>query len=267
MMKHKRMNKIINIIGLIGIVIMTFGCKSVKTTSEGSLLNDKVTAKHLIKKHNQKRVDFKTLQAKVKISYSEGNRSQSYTVNLRMENNKTIWINATLGLARAKITPERVQFYDKINNQYFDGNYQLLSDLLGVELDYDKVQNLLLGDALFHLNTGDFKASVSETSYVLSPKHQDDFLELFFLLNPEHFKMNSQQLYQPLNSRMLQIDYKAYQEIHKQILPENIHIVAVEDNDELIIDLEYKSVKLNENVRFPFKIPKGYKEIVLSNVE
>jgi len=261
------MNKKLYIIGSIAILLMTLGCKSIKTTTKDGLLNDKLTAKQLIKEHERKRVDFKTLQAKVKISYSEGNQEQNYTVNLRIENNKTIWINATLGLARAKITPEKVQFYDKINNQYFDGDYQLLSDLLGVELDFNKVQNLLLGNALFKLEANSYKASIHEQSYVLSPKQQNTMLELFFLLNPNHFKMDSQQLYQPIKRRMLQIDYKAYQEIEKQIVPENIHIVAVENQDEIVMDLEYKSIKLNENLRFPFKIPKGYKEIVLNDVE
>ena len=31
----------------------------------------------------------------------------------------------------------------------------------------------------------------------------------------------------------------------------------------MIIDLEYKSVSLNEELRFPYKIPSGYDEIVL----
>ena len=44
-------------------------------------------------------------------------------------------------------------------------------------------------------------------------------------------------------------------------------IAAVEDNEEVSIDLEFKSVALNEEVRFPFKIPSGYKEIVLKDAE
>ena len=75
--------------------------------------------------------------------------------------------------------------------------------------------------------------------------------------------MDSQQLYQPLQQRMLQVDYKSYQEVQRQIVPENIHISAVEATSEVTIDLEYKSVSLNEEVRFPFKIPSGFKEIIL----
>src|SRR5690606_10841558 len=103
----------------------------------------------------------------------------------------------------------------------------------------------------------------NDDSYVLQPKDQRALFELFFLINPGFFKLDSQQLYQPLEKRMLQIDYKKYQEVGKQIFPENIRIIAVEKNDEIIIDLDFKSINLNGEVRFPFTIPSGYKEIEL----
>ncbi|MBT8303257.1 MAG: DUF4292 domain-containing protein, partial [Bacteroidia bacterium] len=33
--------------------------------------------------------------------------------------------------------------------------------------------------------------------------------------------------------------------------------------DETIIDMEYRSVSLNEELRFPFRIPSGYDEIII----
>ena len=62
---------------------------------------------------------------------------------------------------------------------------------------------------------------------------------------------------------MLQVDYASYQNVDKQILPQNIRIIAVDDRDEVAITMEFKSVSLNEDVRFPFKIPSGYKEIII----
>jgi len=79
--------------------------------------------------------------------------------------------------------------------------------------------------------------------------------------------MDSQQLLQPSKKRFLQVDYLAYQDVDKEILPKDIKIIAVEDNDEVIIAMEYKSVSLNEEVRFPFKIPSGFKEIILNDAK
>lgn len=252
---------------LLLILSFAFGCKSSQGVVSSGVLNKEATAKYLIKENSKQETKFKTLQSKVKIDYTQDNKSQGYTVNLRIEKDKTIWISATLGLARAMITPKRVQFYDKINNQFFDGDYTLISDLLGVELDFKKLQSLLLGEAIFRLKDDTYVASTQEASYVLQPKQQKALLELFYLLNVSHFKMDSQQLYQPLTRRILQVDYKSYQEVNNQILPEYMHIFAVENNEEVSIDMEFKSVSLNEAIRFPFKIPSGYKEIIIKNAE
>ena len=246
---------------------MTYSCKSAKVVATNGEINKNITAKQLIRENTRNESKFKTLQARVKIDYTQDLQQQAYSVNLRMEKDKTIWISATLGLARAMITPDEVSFYDKINNQYFKGDYAIISNLLGVELNYEKVQNLLLGESLFNLKEGKYVVDTSDTAYILQPKEQSALLELFLLFNPAHFKMDSQQLFQPLKSRFLQVDYLAYQNVEQETLPKDIKIIAVEDNDEVIIALEYKSISLNEEVRFPFKIPSGFKEIVIDETQ
>lgn len=249
------------------LVILGTSCRSARSVVASGTVDSKLSSKQLIKENGKRDAKFKTLQAKVKIDIIQDLKESSYSVNLRMEKDKTIWISATLGLARAMITPDRVRFYDKINNQYFDGNYQLLSDLLGVELNYDKVQSLLIGEPLYNLKDGNYEISNNESSYILQPKNQSALLELFLLFNPSHFKMDSQQLLQPLKKRFLQIDYLGYQDVNKEILPQNIKIIAVEEHEELNVILEYKSVSINEEVRFPFKIPSGFDEILLENAK
>jgi len=245
------------------LISVMFGCKSAKSISTNGTLDNTLTANQLIRENSKNEVRFKTLQAKVKIDFQQGDHSQGHSVTLRIEKDKTIWISATLGLVRAKITPDNVKFYTKLSNEYFDGDYALLSDLLGIELNYEKLENLLLGEAIFKLKKGDYTTDIHEQSYALAPKNKDAALELFYLLNPSHFKIDSQQLYQPDSQRLLQVDYKAYQEANRQIVPKKIHIKTLDRDSETTIDLQYKSVSLNEDVRFPFKIPSGYKEIQL----
>ena len=48
---------------------------------------------------------------------------------------------------------------------------------------------------------------------------------------------------------------------------QNIKIIAVEDSEELNVLMEYKSVSINEEVRFPFKIPSGFEEIILEDAK
>ncbi|MEM9680107.1 MAG: DUF4292 domain-containing protein [Bacteroidota bacterium] len=251
------------VLSLFSVLVMVVSCKSSKSIIASGEASNKLSAKQVIKEHQKKDVDFKTLQAKVRIDITQNQKEQGSTFNLRIEKDKVIWLSAKLGLARMMITPENVRFYSKLDNEYFDGDYKLLSDFVGVDLDFYKVQNLLLGQAIYDLKEKVHTVDVNENSYALQPKDQSAILELFYLINPSHFKLDSLQLYQQLQRRMLQVDYASYQEVDREVLPKNMRIIAVEDTEEVSIAMEFKSITLNQDLRFPFKIPSGYDEIII----
>ncbi|WP_298550593.1 DUF4292 domain-containing protein [uncultured Algibacter sp.] len=244
------------------IVMILFNCKSAKTISNGKA-NYNLSTRQLIKENAKQAASFKTLQSRLKITYSQKGKSQTNTVSFRVKKDEALWISATFSVIRALVTPTKVSFYNKLDKTYFDGDYKYLSDLLGTELDFDKVQNLLLGETLYRMKAGDYKASVGDSSYIVQPKNQRDLFEIFFLLNPSNFKVKSQQISEPREFRHLQIDYLAYQDVDTQIIPERIKVIAVESSEEMTVELEMKNVSLNEDLRFPFKIPSGFKEIEL----
>jgi hypothetical protein len=241
---------------------LVLGCKSTQTLSKGQS-NLKLTTRQLIKENAKQAAQFKTFQSKLKITFEQKGKSQTHSVNFRAEKDKILWISAAFSVIRAEVTPEKVRFYNKLDNTYFDGDFKYLSDLLGTELDFQKVQNVLFGETIYNLKVNEFSTSTDEISYVVQPKEQQELFELFFLIYPTNFKVKSQQISQIEKFRHLQIDYLSYQEVDKQILPEQIKVMAAEANEETIIGLEYKSVILNEDLRFPFKIPSGFEKIEL----
>ncbi|CDF81184.1 deoxyuridine 5'-triphosphate nucleotidohydrolase [Formosa agariphila KMM 3901] len=247
---------------IIAVLLVTVGCKSAKTLTNTDA-NLKLNTKQLIKENTRQAAAFKTLSSKVKAVYSEGDNSKSVAINLRMEKDKAIWLNGPFSAARLLITPDNVGFYNKLDNTFFEGDYKLLSDFLGTELDFNKVQNLLLGEALFNLKDAKYVSSIYDEAYLVQPEQQKALFELFYIINPTYFKIMSQQLSQPKEERILQIDYLKYQDVAGQIIPEQIKINAVEARSETIIELEFKSVSLNENLNFPFKIPSGFNPIKL----
>lgn len=255
--------KLLKVSSTLLLAIVLINCNSTKRVMESGVASDKLSAKQVIKQHLKQNTDFETLQAKVKIDITQNQKEQGSTFNLRIQKDEVIWLSAKLGLARMMITPEKVRFYNKLDNEYFDGDYKLLSDVVGIDLNFMKVQNILLGQAIYDLKDETHLVSVNNNSYALQPKDQNALVELFYLINPSHFKMDSLQLFQQLKKRMLQVDYSSYQKVDKQIIPENIRIIAVEDTDEVAITMEFKSVSLNSEVRFPFNIPAGFTEIVI----
>ena len=244
------------------ITFLVFSCRSAKTISGGGS-NFKLSTKQLIKANAKQTANFKTLQSKLKITLNQDGKQQSHVVTFRVKKDEILWISATFSFIRAKVTPEKVSFYNKLDNTYFEGDYKYLSDLLGTELDFQKVQNLLIGETLFDLKNDTYKSSVDNHSYLVQPRKQRELFEILFLLDPSHFKVTSQQISQIDELRRLEIGYVTYQEVDGQLLPERIKVNAIEANEKLILSLEFKAVTLNDNLRFPFKIPSGFDEIKL----
>ena len=247
---------------VIAITFLTFNCRSSKTIGDGEA-NFKLSTKQLIKENAKQTASFKTLQSKLKITLNQDGKQQSHVVTFRIKKDEILWISAMFSIIRAKVTPEKVSFYNKLDNTYFEGDYKYLSNLLGTELDFKKVQNLLIGETLFDLKNEPYKSSVDTHSYVVQPKKNRALFDVFFLIDPSHFKVKSQQISQLEELRHLQIDYTAYQKVEGQLLPERIKVNAVEATEEIVLSLEFKSVTLNDDLRFPFKIPSGFDEIKL----
>lgn len=245
------------------ILLLIFSsCKSKKVITDGNLDNA-LSAKSIIKKHYQNELDFETIAGRMKIDYSDGKKSQGTTVSFRMEKDKAIWLSATLSLVKVYITPNRVTFYNKLEKEYFDGDFSYLSDLLGAELDFEKVQNLLLGQAIFDLREEKYRLSQNETNYQLTPKNELDLYKILYQIEPKNYKMAIQQVSQPLKKRLLEIKYSDYQLSAGHIIPNTVLITAIENNTKNTIDIEYRNIEFDRKLSFPYKIPKGYKEIIL----
>lgn len=241
---------------------IALSCKAKKVLAEGST-DKNLSAKSIIKNHYQNQLDFKSISGKMKIDYSDGESSQGVSVSLRMEKDKAIWISAPFGMVKAYITPERVSFYNKLENEFFDGDFSYLSNLLGTELDFDKVQNLLLGQAIFDLREDRYEMLQTDDNYQLTPKQPKDLFMVLFRIEPRNFKMTTQQLSQPRNKRLLEIAYKDYQKINKWIVPNSVLITAIDKDVKNTIDIEFRNIEFDQQLTFPYKIPDGYKEIVL----
>ncbi len=249
---------------ILALVVLTFGfsCKSNKILSDAKA-DKSLSARVIIRNHYRNQLDFKTLAGRIRIDYSDSYGTQSLGVSLRMEKDKAIWISAPLGVVKALITPDRVSFYNKLDNQYFDGDFSYLSQMLGTDINFEKVQNLLLGQALLDLREERYTAEVNGDNYELKPRKAMDLFKPLFRIEPGNFKLAAQQLAQPWNKRLLEIRYKNYQEKDKRILPNEIGIVAIDTDQRTTIAIEYRSMEFNKRLNFPYKIPKGFEEIVL----
>ena len=98
---------------------------------------------------------------------------------------------------------------------------------------------------------------------MLTPKQPNALFDLLYLINPTYFKLDAQLLSQSLKQNVLKIQYQSYQKVAGLVLPENMAITATNTNEQTTLNLNLKSVSLEQPLRFPFNIPKGFKAIEL----
>ncbi|NJN50355.1 MAG: DUF4292 domain-containing protein [Polaribacter sp.] len=113
-------------------------------------MNTKVDAtetsvKKVIKKHEAAFFNQKTLDAKYKVNFDNGKTAQSINVQLQIIKDEVILIKGTklISVFKAKITKDSVSYYSPLARHYFKGDFSLIKDFIGVEINFEQLQNLL----------------------------------------------------------------------------------------------------------------------------
>ena len=162
-------------------------------------------------------------------------------------------------MAKALITPTKVSYYEKINNTYFEGDFSMLSNWLGTDLDFSKVQNLFLGKAIDDLTKGKWVSEINEKLYKLSKPSDSDISKEFYF-EAANYLLKKETISQTSQNRTLEIQYPSHKSVEKMFLPNEINIKASQKNN-VSIDIEYKSTTFNENLSYSYSIPNDYKAI------
>lgn len=240
--------------------LLLIGCGSKKK----ALVIEDAAVKKVVAMHYSTEPDFETLNSRLRLRYQDEDRSQSVTVSFRMKKDSAIWMSAQLlgiPLAKVLITQDRVSYYEKIGKTYFDGDYRLVSQWLGTPLDFNKLQNLLIGQTIYDLREDKYVLTESTQGYQLVPSNTLELVKKLFLLDAKNYTVLAQQLAQEKENRNVTVTYPKYQKVNNQNFPEEIIIVANSEGQGTQVDITYRSVTFNESVSFPFEIPSDYDEI------
>ena len=224
-----------------------------------------MTAERIIKNHYANKSDFKTVYIKSSVKYSDDKISQNLTAEIKIKKDEQILVSIRflgITMAKALITPSKVSYYEKMGGTYFDGDFSSLSKWLGTDLDYNKVQNILIGQAMDDLNKGNYQDSIVEQSYRLE-KISNDNTKKYFFFDKEKFLLNKQQIVQVAENRKMEVSYSEYNIFNESPIPLSIVINAAQDKGKTQINLGYSAVTVNEELTFPYSVPDGYKRILI----
>lgn len=214
----------------------------------------------LIRSHYELDKDFKTAYIKADVSYKDPKESLNLSADIRIQKDEKILISIRffgITMAKGLITPTEVKYYEKSGSSYFEGDYSTLSKWLGTDLDFTKVQNMLIGEAFDNLEQAKLESSVEDGLYKLEDKSTKNTLKSF-LFEASMYLIKKQQIQQLSANRTLTVDYPNHKQYNKISFPTALNIDAVNNGKKTQIDIEYSSVKFDEELSFPYSVPSGY---------
>ena len=250
-----------NIFLIVLFSIVFVSCKTTQLASNAKASKG-LKVEEIVKGHNENFKDFSTLSIRTDLKYEDVKNKHSISADIRIKKDEIIWINIKfLGypLAKALITPEKVSYYEKINGTYFEGDYILLSNWLGTELDFQKAQNLLLGKALTQISKEEYVSEIVNNMYQLSEKKPNN-IQKQYTFEAGRFLLKQEIIKQLSDNKNLEINYVSHTLVDDNVFPKEMSIKASQKN-EVSIDIEYKKVEINPDVTFPFSIPDDYEQV------
>ena len=246
--------------------------------------NKRLTAKKIVKIINENEHDIKTFQARARIDYFRKNKVKTNTATIRILSGEKIWISAPLGAIRLLITNDSIKYYNKLERNYIKTSFAYIENIIGLNITYEMLEKLLFGQPVLALNPKDFAKKLNMEnsqyedklrSYIFKKliDYEGTQLQGLFYVNPYNFKLNSQKFFHYNDKttssigavsndiqKTFSINYKAYNSINKHIYPRKILFL---DWDNKSINIDMKSVIIDKKLNIPFRIPKGYSQVIV----
>ena len=242
------------------VMVDTNSAKPIAAASENELTSQKV-----IENHYNNKSDFSTLYIRSSAKYRDENQSQSVSAEIKIKKGEKILVSIRflgITMAKALITPNEVKYYEKINGTYFEGDYASLSEWLGTDLDFNKIQNMLVGKPIDDLTQQEYATELTDKFYKLN--NVQDKTEKTFFFELKNYLLKKQEVIQPEKERMFAVNYSDFQNFTSAILPAGLFINAVQKKGKTEISIDYNSVTFNEELSFPYSVPDGYDRIFIN---
>lgn len=207
-------------------------------------------------------IDFNTFSAKVKVNF-EGNdgKKSDFNAFIRMKKDSILWIsiNAALGIEafRVIVTPDSVKVLNKLDKVVQLRSVGYLQEVAKIPLSFTELQNLIVGNAPYlDSNIVSFINEESTISLLSVGQLFKHFLTVSKSDNRlQHSKLDD---VDNIRARTCDITYGDY-ENKNGVVFSAFRKITVSEKSKLDIEMQYKQFDFNEELNFPFSIPKNYK--------
>ena len=216
-----------------------------------------------------KKSNFDAVKISSKIDAKTGSFIPTLDAVIYIENGQKVWINLTaviLQAARGIATPDGVKGYYKLDKTYIDSDFSYLNKLLNVNfIDYNSLQNLLLGKTFLPISENSYKLTKNSQGFNLSSKETQKITENgkttaynISLDYDNDLNLNHVLLLNPQNGDQLEITYSNREILNNESFPKNVKIIIkAKKTDEILIE----NTKFDfSRMETPYSVPANYKK-------
>lgn len=207
-------------------------------------------------------IDFQTFSAKVKVDFEgKDGKKSDFNAYMRLKKDSALWISVNVALGfegfRILITPDSVKVLNKIDKIVQLRSVAALQELTQLPFTFTELQNVIIGNPVFL------------DSNLVSYKNAENGLSLFMAnlyfkhmltVNSDNYTLQYSKLddVDISRARTCLVTYSSYQK-ENDLLFSTFRRITVSEKNTLDIQMDYKQFAFNEELSFPFSIPKNYK--------
>lgn len=239
---------------LLAILILS-GCKKDIVPSTASVSKKEVGS---VTVNN---IDFGYLAAKGQLQFEDKDGTTTSGYSLRMKKDSIIWISVQPGLgieaARIKITQDSVYFMNRLQKEYATTDFSFLSDRFNVDVTYDVLQAILLGN---YQSAGEEKVmDEGETQHV--QQLRPDLL-LDYFINKSNHKLEQLLVQDQQTGNTITVKYGAFEPLGSVPFAHEVAAQILQKGQVSMFKLDHSKVEVTEELlSFPFTVPAEYKRL------
>lgn len=247
------------------LIFLVASCGPKKKLPEGAPAYLKEKA--LWKAIDENAFTFKALEIKGNGSFNDNKGTKlSFRYTLRVLKDSLIWVDLAdpilgLKLVRAQITRDEVAYYNRLDRSYFKGKSSELAANAGFRFDFEPLMAALGANVL----RWDQKWSqeLIPNYYRLHNYPSDSMIPMGEVnlikqdIGSTNFRPQFLELRRPSSGELMQIEFGEYQNFEGSFYPSQIKMRVLSGTDNNI-ELNVRSMRINQNFKFPFRIPNDY---------
>ncbi len=234
---------------------------SVQLISEKSKVDSSSIVKNIVDKLAQTKIDFNTMNARLKVDYESANNADNYIVNLSLVKDSAIYITirgamGVIGLKALVNKDSVVLIYPLRKNKNIERkSLSYLQEVLKIPFSFTTLQDLLIGNPIYmdKAKLVSYKVNNNKLEVGLI----GDLFKYLIVLNEDHTKILQLKLddIDITQHRTCAISYSNHVTVNQYQFPLNRELI-ISAQSRLELHMEVKEFNFNEPLKYTFGVPR-----------